>query len=328
VAGLAKLIQSKAKNCLQQILVLVLVLLPSLSTTQEPLHYPIETRFGVLNAGSVHRCNRQRDVCVDDATLELDGEIIREDLHRRHPHPVIQKFEWGERDVLLFEIWSGGASCCRSYQFLILDENGVSHFDDFGEHGFGAKEFEVNEDQISFRLERDYPPNIDHWLIIFDGTTVETNVIYEDGTGLEIAGNGADVIRWLGSNPQNLWHNGAERNRFRKIMDEGALDCLRTSTINAVAFSLSNGFLVSDGFWPRQGGSRHGYIAIEVETGRPFAALMWGDDIHYFGSNSEDFPTALKNWIEQNAEDRHARGREIFGDRLSEIESDYAEFCS
>jgi len=319
----------KTKHCLWQFLTLSLILLASPSIAQEELPLPLQTRFGVLNAGTVARCNQEGDVCSEHATLSLNGDVIGEYDSRIVPDQFIYMVEWDDKDVLLLKLWSGGTSCCASYRFMVLDENGTHYSDEFGHHGHTPTNFEFSDNQISFRLERDYPENIDHWQITFDGETVDIEIIYEDDTNIAPAGNGPDVTRWEGEHPNLLWGDGSERNRFRQIMDDGALNCLRTSTSNnSSPFALKDGFLISDGFWPRQNGSRQGYIAIEVATGRPFSALMWGNDILYFGAHPEDFPATLKTMIEQDVEQNRTRAREHFGDRLAELESDYPEFCS
>lgn len=281
-------------------LIYALLLFPSLTLSQESLSLPIETRFGPLEEGVEVRCNRQGDICHDLQSMVFQGESV---WSQGILPDILRLIEWGpDKDLLLLELWSGGSSCCRPYRFITLDADGPHYSEEFGDHAFGPKEFVVSEDQISFRLERDYPANIDHLLTAFDGESVEIETIYEDDTDTGVAGAGDDVSRWLGNRPSSFWEDGAERNRFRQIIGDAALNCLRTSTSNIASdFELRDGYVVSSGMWPRQGGSRHGYIAVEVETGQPFAVQLWGDELHFFGATREAFPKALQSWVQQDA---------------------------
>ncbi|MEP1536029.1 MAG: hypothetical protein ABJQ34_02930 [Paracoccaceae bacterium] len=307
------------------LLIFVLFLLPNFALSHENNSLPIETRFGPLEEGVEVSCDRQGDVCIDLQSMIFQNESVWSQSILPN---ILRLIEWGpDKDILLFELWSGGASCCTSYRFLTVGADGSHFSEEFAKHALNPKEFVVNEAEISFRLERDYPANIDHLLATFDGDSVEIETIYEDDTDSEIAGAGDDVSRWLGDHPSSFWEDGAERNRFRQIIGDYALNCLRTSTSGIASnFELKEGYMVSSGMWPHQGGSRHGYIAVEVETGRPFAVQMWGDRQYYFGAIRDAFPDVLQNWIQQDVLRLRTRPVQLFGDR--KVEPEYINFCS
>ena len=49
---------------------------------------------------------------------------------------VAHVFEWGDRDdVVVLAFWSGGASCCHSYQIVHLTDHGEFATPIFGEYG-------------------------------------------------------------------------------------------------------------------------------------------------------------------------------------------------
>jgi hypothetical protein len=151
--------------------------------------------------------------------------------------------------------------------------------------------------------------------------------IYEDDTGVKPAGAGRDVTRWLGKRPYYLWEDASERNRFRQILTNEELNCLRTSTANiASEFELYDGYIIASGMWPRQGGSRHGYVALNVQTGRPFAIQMWQGDLHFFGSTEEDFPSALRDWVQKDTDRLNTEFERLFGKRS--VDREYVEKCS
>ena len=305
---------------------ITLIFLAAAASSQEQLPLPIETRFGTLEGGNIVQCNRHGDVCGDLRTILLNGEVIFTNELGSYASIVHYVEQDSEKDLLLFMIEEHRNT---RFRFVSLSEDGVSYTNTFGRHGYAPKDFETSDDQISFRLERDYPANIDHWHVNYDGTTVTIETIYEDDTDFETAGGGTDVTRWQGASLRDLWNDGTERNRFRQILTDGVLNCIRTSTSDISApFERKDGFLVSDGMWPSQGGSRHGYIAIEIQTGRPFAALMWGDSIYYFGAVVDHFPENLRSWIQQDVRRINAKAREVLRGRLSGLDDNFAELCS
>lgn len=307
------------------LLILTVLALASTLRAQEELSLPLETRFGTLHVGIEVGCNTQGDVCLDYDTLTFHGRRIW--TQSRLPDPI-HLIPWEtNRDLLLIELWSGGASCCRSYRFIVFDADGARFSEEFGNNAYGASDFRIADNEISFSLERDFPANVDHLLVTFDGESIEVETVLEDDTGEPTAGGGNDVLRWFYRRPAQMWEDASERNRFREIMSEANLNCLRTSTESMGSeFVLMDSFLVSSGMWPRQGGSRHGYIAIDLETGTPFAAQFWDGDLIYFGALREDFPAVLREWIETDAGALTSRSIELFGGASESNE--YSSHCS
>ncbi|WP_170336183.1 hypothetical protein [Ruegeria arenilitoris] len=304
----------------------VLCLVVNSAAAQDALPLPLQTRFGTLEEGIEVGCNRTGDVCLEHATTLLDGKKLWTHSNRVAPE-FLRVFQWGEdKDVVLVRNWSGGAHCCTGYVLLSLKADDVTFSDEFGAYGHTPSMFRVSEEGISFRLERDFPATIDHQEVMFDGETTNIRTVYEDDGDAGIAGADIEVSKWLGHRPSEFWEDGAERNRFRQIMPEEALNCLRTSTSLGTEFELKDGYLFASGMWPSQGGSRHGYIAIEVSTGLPFAAQMWGDDVHIFGAQQGTYSGILADWVQQDVTRLRERHQVVFGSRVAELS--YTSACS
>jgi len=296
------------------------------AAAQNALPHPLQTRFGTLDKGIEVGCNRSGDVCIEHATTLLDGEKLWTHKTRVAPK-FLHVFQWGEdKDVVLVRTWSGGAHCCTGYVLLSLKADSVTFTEEIGTHGHTPSLFRVTEDGISFRLERDYPASIDHLEVMFDGETTTIRTVYEDDGDVGIAGADMEVLKWLGRLPSELWDDGTERNRFRQILPEEALNCLRTSTSLGSVFELKDGYLLASGMWPSQGGSRHGYIAIEVSTGLPFAAQMWGDEVHIFSAQQGRYSGFLAEWVQQDVTRLREQHQIFFSNRVEE--PSYTGTCS
>lgn len=297
-----------------------------MAIAQNDLTLPLQTRFGTLDEGTEERCNRAGDVCLEYATTLLDGRRLW-GHGTRVGLGFLQYFQWGDdKDIVLASSWSGGGKCCTSYLFITLSAEGIIASDTFGTHAGAPYDFSITSDAISFRMHRGYPANIDYLVGTFDGETISVQTVYEDDRTVAPAGAGPEVLRWVGQRPSALWEDGTERNRFRQIMSDHALNCLRTSTDGiASEFEESGGYVIASGMWPSQGGSRNGYIAIEVSTGAPFAAQMWGDELYIFAPQKQSLPNSLDEWIRQDVSRLRGMHRQLLGNRVNEPE--YAEFC-
>ncbi|MEM6904134.1 MAG: hypothetical protein AAF556_12920, partial [Pseudomonadota bacterium] len=83
---------------------------------------------------------------------------------------------------------------------MIVDLTGDEPFltTPFALHGFAPSNFELSGTEFKFRLERSYPPNVDHWLVTYSGSQPEVSVVIEDDAGIMAAGGGDAVLRWVG----------------------------------------------------------------------------------------------------------------------------------
>ncbi|MEM8790503.1 MAG: hypothetical protein AAGE80_02710 [Pseudomonadota bacterium] len=219
--------------------------------------------------------------------LSIGGRLLR-DLYRGS-RPV-HVFNWGDKgDVVLIHQWSGGASCCSDWFFLHLSKDKFELKGPFADHGYNPSEFRVHPDHVSFRMERSYPASVDHWIVTYDGRDADITIVYESEAGASPAGAGEDVTRWNGSYPFSILEDPSERLRFLSVMNREEMDMLRTSLSIASPnkTSIHDGFLVGAGCWPRRCGEWSGFLAIELATGAPFAALLRCETLETYGLEGE-----------------------------------------
>ncbi|MEM9045728.1 MAG: hypothetical protein AAGC81_13645 [Pseudomonadota bacterium] len=238
--------------------------------------------------------------------LSVDGHLLR----GLYPHALPRHvYDWGAKgDVVLINEWSGGASCCNAWFLLHLTDDGFVLSERFAEHGRDPSEFWVQADSLGFRMERDYPASVDHWRVRYDGQAPTIEVIYETEDGFLPAGPGEEVTRWVGSLAWGILQNPSERLRYYAIMDRDQLYELRTSLIGIEVYrtELRDGFLVGNGCWPHRCGERTGFLAIEVATGAPFAAILWCNELELF-KGGLPAPAPLLEMISEERERRAKR---------------------
>jgi hypothetical protein len=224
------------------------------------------TRFGEVTVGPDYNDSGQ-------VTLLLNGERV-EALRKFQTSGVriLRVFDWGTKgDAVLIQTWSGGMHCCDAYHFLRLDTQGVHFSAEFGEHGHDPSDFEVLPDVIRFRLERDFPADIDYQIASYDGVSGTVSDIMEDDTGVVAAGAGADVTRWVGADTDDLLEDPRERVRFRQIMDRDELTQFRTDVYNFGNYEMKDRNLVAWGCRQSMCDVNFGFVGVEVATGQPFA---------------------------------------------------------
>ena len=247
----------------------------------------LETRFGMLE-----------DIAGPDqyeSGLSLDGRRI-DGVEGRFS--VTNLFDWGDwGDVVLISFWSGGASCCHSYQLVRLTGQGEFATRIFGGHGFQPSNFVPDMGSISFRLERSFPASVDYLQVNYDGAEVIVTTVWENDSGVEIAGPGEQVLRWDGQRPTTIFDDPSERARFRAIMKNDDLDLLRTSLSVGGEATISGGYLLGAGCWPHRCDSQFGFFAIEIATGKPFA--VYSDDCgqRLFGASEATLPVPVLGFI-------------------------------
>lgn len=249
---------------------------------------PVETRFGLLDVVE----GRERY----ENGLSLNGNQI-DGVEGRFD--VTHVFDWGNKgDVVLLAFWSGGISCCTSYQIIHVTEQDAFVTRTFGEHGSEPSNFAAGPTGIGFRLELSFPASVDHLEIHYDGARVQVTTVWEDDNNIEMAGTGEQVLRWVGQHPFIVFDNPSERVRFRQIMTNDELDILRTSLSVANIIEISGGYILGEGCWPHECPYSFGFFAIEIATGQPFAAYWYDCVMHFFGASTELLPKELQSMIE------------------------------
>jgi hypothetical protein len=221
-----------------------------------------ETRFGTLRIV-------RKDIIDRDITL--DGRVI---MTTGYGVSGLKVIDWGDRGDVVFMIrWSGGASCCYSHQIIHITADGETVTPMFADHGYDPKDFVVTPDRIRFRLERDYPANVDHFAVSYDGSGVTVFTVMEDDRGVQMASAGDSLLRREGQSPRDLLEDPGERVRFRTVMADEDMILLRAFMSNGImGLTVKDGYLVGYGCQPRWCNERFGFVAINIATGEPFAA--------------------------------------------------------
>ena len=258
---------------------------------------PVETRFGLLDV--VEGRHRHEN------GLSLNGNQID---GVEGNFDVTHVFDWGNKgDVVLLAFWSGGMSCCYSYQIIHVTEQDAFVTRMFGENGYKPSNFAAGPTGISFRLERYFPASVDHLEIHYDGAWVQVTTVWEDDNNIEMAGTGEQVLRWAGQHPAIVFDNPSERVRFRQIMTKDELDILRTSLqVSGSNIEISGEYILGAGCWPHFCPSSFGFFAIEIATGQPFAAYWYNCVQHFFGASAELLPKELQSMIEGQSRLSHS----------------------
>jgi hypothetical protein len=229
-------------------------------------------------------------------TLFLNGERIASlGDFRPSSATILQIFGWGSKgDAILIRTWSGGIHCCEAYHFLRLDGQGVHLSAEFGTFGRDPSDFEVLPDVIRFRLERDYPADIDHQMVSYDGIAGAVADVMEDDTGVVAAKAGSDVTRWVGVQTGDLFDDPRERVRFRQIMNQEDLNEFRTDVGNLGTYdAIQDGYLLAWGCRQSFCNVNFGFVGVEVATGQPFAVWFVEGKRRDFLLEGSDLPEPL-----------------------------------
>jgi hypothetical protein len=209
---------------------------------------------------------------------------------------ILRIINWGERgDVIILSLDQG-------YDIVHLTKDGHKRIGKFAHHGYNPSDFKVTPDEISFRLERNFPADIDHWIVHYNGDYPIIETIMEDDSGIAMAGAGADVTRWAGVRAYEVLEDASERLRFRTIIGDDDLNHLRTSLQLSQPMEETGGFLTGWGCWPHLCGPRPAFLALEVATGKPYAAYVMNCQLITFGAPLDKLPAALLAQIDQARE--------------------------
>jgi hypothetical protein len=267
---------------------LALAILCGLPACAEPLITP----YGVLEI--VPRDDGLHD---DQVFFTADGET--KELLSGTSFSIIKTLDWGKKgQVVIFRLWSGGMRCCESYQIVRVTGYGAIVSDEFGRHGRDFFDVRITDDAISFLMERDYPSNIQHQRVDYDGMSATVTDVMEDDTGVVAAGAGEDVTRWLGALTKELFDEPGERVRFRQIMPDADLTRFRTVVANFGTYEIRDGILLASGCWPSQCGDRFGFVAVEVATGLPFAVEFYEGTRRDFVPDGAELPRPMAKQID------------------------------
>ena len=280
----------------------------------EPL---LETRFGLMET-IITSFQTQIDgpfVPIGSGMNEysFDGERLKGLSGTVY---VTQVLEWGDKgDVILLRADSGGSGCCTDNYILHVDQDGhilTPRFASGGHTWAGSTpyNFSITPQEIRFRMSVLFPRNVEYLDIGYDGIAVEVTPVLENDAGVLPAGSGNDVTRWS-EDGELRWYEGGglfnapdERARFRQIMTDEELLILRHRVLEVGTFgheyeTITDGFLLGRGAMQRKwhSFSNFGYFAIEVETGRPFAAYWLEEGLQVFGGEPHEIPAPMLDLI-------------------------------
>ncbi|MEM6903119.1 MAG: hypothetical protein AAF556_07760, partial [Pseudomonadota bacterium] len=187
-------------------------------------------------------------------------------------------------------------SCCTS--FMIVDLTGDEPFltRQFALHGFAPSSFDLSGTEFRFRLERFYPPNVDHWLVTYSGGQPEVSVVMEDDTGVMAAGGGDAVLRWIGKATYEFFEAADERQRFRRLLSEEVLNELRSRLMTAQPIQKSGQFVYMSGCKQRSCADRHAVIALDTSSNVVSVAMI-GCRTETYGSPLDQLPIAVTTLI-------------------------------
>ena len=153
-------------------------------------------------------------------------------------------------------------------------------------------------------------PDLSHVTLRFGGEAILEVEVSRDGPGAEIAAAGPDVTRWVGAHPSLILDESSERLRFGTIMRrEDLYELVRNTYVSSFHTVLVDDVLVAWGCRPHQCPCEQGGIAIEVATGRPYAATCSRENgVRVFGGGLSDLPepfqrVGARNCISWNGTD-------------------------
>jgi hypothetical protein len=284
---------------------LLLCLLGPVPAAAETWTEDYKTQFGTLTLKTnrdmvTYNENKGEYEVYNNEELILNGKKI-EDLYY---HTGITKIiSWEKKgDIVLLNLWSGGASCCHSYDIVHLTKDGHKRIGEFAHHGYNPSDFKVTPDEISFRLERNFPADIDHWIVHYNGDYPIIETIVEDDSGIAMAAAGTDVTRWAGKYVWNVLEDASERVRFRSLMNPEQMNTLRSTLGFNSPVVQQDGYVFGTSCRPHDCIIGHGFFAIEIATGRPYAAYFDRPcTLSTFGAAEAELPPPMKAQIDERS---------------------------
>lgn len=266
----------------------------------------VQTRFATVELRAPEDSVYGKKIIVKRDAVET---LVAQGWH----YSVVKVLKWRENeDIVVLNILSGGTSCCTSYAILHVSDKDARLSEPFGDHGYQLSHFEVTPGLVQFRMKRDFPAAIEYQAVTYDGISATVKDVMEDDTGIKPAGPEKEVLRWDGVRVSQLFEDPTERIRFTPILTNEQLERLRHHLFMASKMTLSDGFIIGWGFARRHGATHFGYIAIEVATGRPFAAYSVCGELSVFGALETDLPQPLRdliNWNTKRVNEMSSRSR-------------------
>lgn len=206
-------------------------------------------------------------------------------------------------DVIVLGRLETSNVCWGRYQFIVVPREGLPWATEPSEScSFGPIAMRISHEKIELDtvVRR---PDLAYVTIQFDGDALRELEVPRTDFGAEIAGAGPDVTRWVGAHIAGILDESSERLRFGTIMRPEDLYELVHNTYLMTSddqFGLLEGVLVAWGCRPHNCGDAKGGIAIEVATGRPYAAICAPEyGLRVFGATREDLPDPMQEIVAQ-----------------------------
>ena len=251
---------------------------------------PALSADGTTRFGAIERVANVADDPYDDG-LAIGGWQVRGVSGRWE---VLRIIDWGAKgDVVLLSYWSGGASCCSTYQIVHVRDDSARATEEFGYQAFDPEGFEVSDAAIGFRLKPSSPPSVAYLRVEYRPGSLKVTEVKEQDRGTASAGGGEDVRRWIGVHPYAVLDDASERARFRQIMAASDLETFRQALSVGSETTSTGRYLLGEGCWPHACSERAGFFAIEIASGRVFAVLVFDGRTRSFGASQADLPRSL-----------------------------------
>ncbi len=267
--------------------ILGLFCLVTLLVAPAALAQTIDSRFGAL-----------RVVDASDGSQYLasgNRALAGTDGWRLYPQFVIP---WRETtDVVVMFVATGGNACAGQFQFIAMSEDRAPRASaQVGTCSDLINRLRVNSDAI----EIDIPAataRLERVTLRFDGRTASEIAVPRTEDDAVAAGPGQDVRRWHQKYPYEILADPSERMRFREIMGSEAVLTMMDLISVASPASVSNGVLFATGCRPHECGDYGAAFAVDVATGRPYAAMHDEAGVRVYGGRLRDLPRQLRDYV-------------------------------
>ncbi|GMG83348.1 hypothetical protein LNKW23_25610 [Paralimibaculum aggregatum] len=201
----------------------------------------------------------------------------------------------GGGDAALVELSDGGNACTGRYLWVHGAAAGrVRVTPEFGSclGLIGGVRTGPEGLSVAFRTA---DPGLTRRIVSYDGARLREIAVHEHEFGAAAAGPGKEVSRWDGAHPSEILDLAGERLRFLQIMGRADLSELRRRLMVASAAGTHDGAVIAEGCMAHDCGDERGLLAIEIATGRPFAAILSeGHPVRLFGGAPEELPAAMR----------------------------------
>lgn len=190
----------------------------------------------------------------------------------------------GTRDsVVVARAWSGGNGCGGYFKILRVSPTKLTASPEFGNCSDLIRDFRLSFGRVELELGT-LKAGLEYETFAYSGgQLVHTETPLK--TASQAAGAGADVRRWVGKHPEEIFANPEERARFLTIMDEERLNQLSVHVRVASAVWEESGFVIGQGCYPHFCNLSDGMWAINVATGHPTAVINLDGKISVYGAS-------------------------------------------